>query len=59
MGTQWGLTPLCAFLLDCEGHVTATCGVADGYRADGCRPVGAHQSGVETHSRGGEQDLGS
>lgn len=42
---------------DCEGHGPCACGWADGHRADGCGSVGAHQAGVEAHTRGGEQDL--
>lgn len=54
VGTQWVLTPLCAFLLDCEGHGPCACGWTDGYRAHGCRPVSAHQAGVEAHAWSGE-----
>ena len=57
VGTQWVLTPLCAFLLDCEGHGPCTCDWAEGYRAHGCRPVSAHQAGVEAHAWSCEQDL--
>lgn len=42
---------------DCEGHSPCACGWVDGYRADGCRPVSAHQAGVETHAWSGEQNL--
>lgn len=42
---------------DGEGHGPCARGWADGYRADGCRPVGAHQAGVETYAWSCEQDL--
>ena len=42
---------------DCEGHGPCACGWTDGYRAHGCRPVSAHQAGVEAHAWSGEQDL--
>lgn len=43
---------------DGEGHGPCARGWADGYRADGCRPVGAHETGIEAHTRGGEQNPG-
>lgn len=58
VGTQWGLTHLCAFLLDGEGQVTAAGGVADGYGTDGCGCVGAHEPGLAAHSWGGKLDAG-
>ena len=42
---------------DCEGHGPCACGWTDGYGADGCWPVGAHQAGVEANAWSGEQDL--
>ena len=42
---------------DCEGHGPCACGRADGYRGDGCGCVGAHETGIEAHPRGGEQNF--
>lgn len=39
---------------DSEGHGPCACGWADGYGTDGCGCVGAHEAGIEAHTRSGE-----